>query len=67
MLDKKLIDKALREYQKSLDDIINVQPMGPEVHEALKTLYESSKTEEELKKEGYEPVCEHTRLMWIKK
>jgi len=49
------------------EEICSVQPMGPEVYSAIGAIYEGSKSREELIKEGYEPVCPTTGLMWIKK
>ena len=47
-------------------DIVTTQAMGPEVGEAFMALYNNSKTEKQLRAEGYKPVCETTKLMWIK-
>lgn len=44
------------------NQIINVQPIQSD---AIKTLYEESKTKEELEAEGYKPVS-NIGLMWIK-
>lgn len=62
-----LINKVRKETaEKIAQDIVNVQPMGPEVGEAWMTLYENSKSEKQLMDEGYKPISEDTRLMWIK-
>jgi hypothetical protein len=45
------------------NEIVNAQPMGEDI---LTTLYNESKTESELKDEGYEPVSSMS-LMWVKK
>lgn len=44
------------------NQLINVQPMPSD---AIKTLYEESKTKEELEVEGFNPVS-NIGLMWIK-
>lgn len=45
-------------------EILSVQPMESD---AIKTLYEASKSEKELQEQGYEPISKDTRLMWVKK
>lgn len=45
------------------NEIVNAQPMDEDI---LTTLYDGSKTETELKDEGYEPVSAMS-LMWGKK
>lgn len=49
-------------------DILSVQPMNtPEIREALQTLMaQPHVSEKEMREEGWKPVCESTRLMWIK-
>jgi hypothetical protein len=59
------IVKQLRKtiVKKMAEDLCSVQPMPSD---AIKNLIESSVSEAELKKEGYRPVDETTKLMWIK-
>jgi hypothetical protein len=45
------------------DELANVQSMDGNV---VQGLLDNAKSEEELIREGYKPVCPHTRLMWIK-
>ena len=45
------------------EELCAVQPMPADT---FKKLYDAAKSEEELIKEGYKPVSEDTRLMWIK-
>ena len=67
MINKELIDIIKKTLPNDLAKELNsVQPMDKSV-EALKKIYESASSEKDLIKEGYEPVCECTRLMWIKK
>ena len=65
-LDKDLLDKAFDYPDEMAKKLISVQPMD-EAGKAWMELYKNAKSEEELKAEGYEPVCKETRLMWIKK
>jgi hypothetical protein len=45
-------------------DLLSVQPMNGD---ALQKIFESGSDENDLIAAGYEPVCPHTRLMWIKR
>ena len=45
------------------NEILSVQPMPSDT---FKKLYDASKSEEDLLKEGYKPVSSDTRLMWVK-
>lgn len=59
---KKLADEHINQMIK---DLVSVQPMG----EAARPLLEACKeaqTEEQLRRDGYEPVS-HLGLLWIKK
>lgn len=61
----KLLELIQRANPKLIaEEICSVQPMNGE---AIKILYETSVDEKQLEKEGYKPVCETTRLMWVKK
>ena len=60
------IIKALRYPQDIAKALVSVQPMDA-AGEAWMQLYKAAKSEKELIAEGYEPVCPHIRLMWIKK
>ena len=57
--------KVIRETmaQKIAEEICSVQPMP---NNLIADLIKESKSSEELKAEGYEPVS-NLRLMWIKK
>lgn len=44
--------------------LVSVQPMPSDT---FKKLYDASKSEEKLRAEGYEPVSQDTRIMWVKK
>ena len=46
--------------------IVNTQPLSEDILTTLTTLYNGSKTESELKDDGYEPVSP-MGLMWVKK
>tara|TARA_B110000908_G_scaffold164460_1_gene212534 strand:+ start:2479 stop:2706 length:228 start_codon:yes stop_codon:yes gene_type:complete len=48
------------------NEIVNAQPMDEDILTTLTTLYNGSKTESELKDDGYEPVSP-MGLMWVKK
>lgn len=48
------------------EQILSVQPMEEAV-EAFNRMYDSSKSEEWLKENGYEPICESTKMMWVRK
>jgi hypothetical protein len=62
---QELLDLIRRNYTASLaDELVSVQPMN---NEALKEIIENSMDEKDLIEQGYEPVCEFTRLMWRKK
>jgi hypothetical protein len=58
--------------RKTLPEILayefcSVQPMNtPEMMKAWDTLCKNSMSEQELVDAGYHPVCETTRLMWVK-
>ncbi len=39
----------------------------PSPAECIKAMFAAARPEGELIEEGYEPVCPHTRLMWVKK
>jgi hypothetical protein len=56
-LSKKMVEDIAR-------DIVSVQPMPANT---IADLYKSSMSEKDLREAGYVPVCENTRLMWIKK
>lgn len=66
----KKIDPVLISVLKNIDpkvlakDICDTQPISPET---ISTLFESSKSEKWLKENGYEPICESTKIMWVKK
>jgi hypothetical protein len=47
-------------------EILSVQPMD-EAGKAFYELWKNSKTEDELRAAGYEPVSQDTRIMWVKK
>lgn len=60
---KNTITKIRELYPNILaEEIVNVQPI---TNDALTPLFESAKTEEELKREGYRPVS-RLGFMWIK-
>lgn len=67
-MTKEEIEIAKEEHKKWFDkqmaDFVNIQPMNSAL---FKDLYDAAIPEEQLIKEGYEPVCPSTRLMWIKK
>lgn len=64
----KIIDEALAYPDKLARELISVQPMDtPEIKEALTSLFTLGKSEKQLIAEGYKPVDEQTRLMWVKK
>lgn len=52
--------------QRLAEQLCSVQPIQLP-SDAIQQLMSGGKTEQELIAEGYEPVCEQTRLMWIKK
>jgi len=58
-------DKPIKKFDpKTLaEEICSVQPMPAD---AIANLYNSAKSREQLKEEGYEPVS-NLGLMWIKK
>ena len=58
-------DKPIKQFDpKTLaEEICSVQPMPAD---AFANLYNSAKSREQLKEEGYEPVS-NLGLMWIKK
>ena len=65
MFSNEYIEKVRKDFmEKIVEDIISVQPMPVD---AFINLYKLAKPREELIAEGYEPVCPHIGLMWIKK
>lgn len=62
---QKFKEQWKEEFRKICEEIVRVQPMPNDV---MKNLYESAKSEEWLKANGYEPVEKNgLSLMWIKK
>jgi hypothetical protein len=65
-----MTDKVLISLIRNIDpnviaaDICSVQPMPSD---GIKALFVQAKSEKELIEEGYEPVCETTRMIWKKK
>jgi hypothetical protein len=60
----KCIDMARQILPKMIaEELISVQPMDSV---NMKAIWENAMFEEELIKEGYEPVSQH-KLIWIKK
>lgn len=47
-------------------ELVSVQDMSS-AHRAIAEMYEQGKTEKELAQEGYQPISNDTRLMWVKK
>ena len=51
--------------KRMAEEICSVQPMPSDMAMIMKTLYESGKSEKELKEQGYKPVSS-LGLLWVK-
>ena len=63
--DKVLISKIRNVVADEIaEQLCSVQPIDPQL---IQNLFKAAKSEAELRAEGYEPVSQDTRMMWVKK
>ena len=63
--NKKILDKVRKTLpNKIAEELVGVQPIDSNT---IKTLYENSVDESELIKNGFEPIDNNTKLIWVKK
>jgi len=63
--NKKMLDEIRKILpNKIAEELVGVQPMDSNI---IKTMYENSVDESELIKNGFEPIDNNTKLIWVKK
>jgi len=65
MLDQKLLDSIRKSTpDESAKELISVQPIP---NDSIQQLYENSIDESELVKQGFKPIDNQSKLVWVKK